>query len=127
MLAETNGDDVGYPWFDPESGELILSAATPHGIELIQQAGIDIPFKIRQVAYGAAELRRIQDDVTFLGSRGVDDADLIFMTVPDHRDNRALIVITEFSRPLLDFLASEYPADAIAVQVDPDFFGAEPG
>ena len=45
------------------------------------------------------------------------------MTIPDYRDNRALIVISEMSRPLLDYLAEHYPADAIAVQVDPSCRG----
>jgi hypothetical protein len=124
--AEANGDDLGYPWVDPGSGELVLSAATPRGRDVIESAAIDVPHRIRDVAYGAAELRRIQDDVTFLGSRGVANAELIYMTLPDFRDNRALIVMSEMSRPLLDYLAEQYPADAIAVQVDPDFVGAGP-
>ena len=102
------------------SGELVLSAVTPHGRELIEAAGITVPHRVRDVAHGATELRRIQDDVTFLGSRGVTDAELISMTLPDHRDNRALIVISAMSRPLLEYLAEQYPVDAIAVQVDPD-------
>jgi hypothetical protein len=71
------------------------------------------------VAHGAAELRRIQDDVTFLHSRGVPNSELIYETIPDQRDNRALIVISALSPPLLDYLASHYPADALAVMVDP--------
>jgi hypothetical protein len=120
VFAEANGNELGYPWIDPGSGELVLSAVTPRGRDLIEAAGITVPYRIRDVAHGAAELRRIQDDVTFLGSRGVPDADLIFMTIPDHRDNRALIVISAMSRPLLEYLAEQYPVDAIAVQVDPD-------
>jgi hypothetical protein len=123
MLAESNGGDVGYPWIDPETGELVLSAATPRGRELIEAAGISVPHRIRDVAYGAAELERIQHDATTLRSQGVAGAELIFMTGPDHRDNRTLIVISEMSRPLLDHLAASYPVDAIAVQVDPDLMG----
>lgn len=119
-LAEANGDDLGYPWIDQVTGELILSAATLRGRELIEAAGIGVPYRIRDVSHGAAELQRIQDDVTLLGSRGVTDADLIALTLPDYRDNRALIVINAMSRPLLDYLAEHYPAEAIAVQVDPD-------
>lgn len=119
VLAEANGVDVGYPYINPVSGELLVSAATRRGRELLEAANISVPHRIRNVTHGAAELRRIQDDVTFLGSRGVPDAELIFMTVPDHRDNRALIVISAMSRPLLEYLASHYPVDALAVQVDP--------
>jgi hypothetical protein len=125
-LAEANGVDLGYPFLDPVSGELVVSAATPRGRDLLQGASIPIPYRIRNVTHGAGELRRIQDDVTFLGSRGVPDARLIFMTVPDHRDNRALIGISAMSRPLLEYLAGHYPPDALAVQVDPAFGGAGP-
>jgi hypothetical protein len=127
MLIETNPDDVGYPWMDEATGELVLSVATPRGRELIDAAGITVPHRIRDVAHSAAELQVIQDDVTFLGARGVVDADLIFMTMPDHRDNRTLIVMRALSRPLLEYLAEHYPVDAIAVQVDPTFQGAGPG
>jgi hypothetical protein len=120
LLAETNGEDLGYPWIDPATGELVLSAVTPRGRDLILAAGITVPHRIRDVAHGAAELRRIQDDATFLDSQGVPGAELISMTLPDFRDNRALIVISAMSQPLLEYLAARYPVDAIAVQVDPD-------
>jgi len=126
LLAEANGNDLGYPWVDPVSNELVLSAVTPRGRELVEAAGITVPHRIRDVAHGAAELQRIQHDVTFLGSRGAPDADLIFMTIPDYRDNRALIVVSAMSRPLLDYLAEHYPVGAIAVQVDPEGVGAGP-
>lgn len=120
VLAEANGDDLGYPWIDPVSGELVLSVVTSRGRDLIEAASITVPHRLRDVAHGARELRRIQDDATFLNSQGVPGAELIYMTLPDFRDNRALIVISAMSRPLLEYLAEHYPADAIAVQVDPD-------
>jgi len=119
MFAAAHGDDVGYPWIDPSSGELVLSAVTPAGRSLLEAASITVPHRIRDVTHGAAELRRIQDDVTFLHSRGVVGSELIYATVPDQRDNRALIVISAMSRPLLEYLAAHYPPDALAVEVDP--------
>ena len=77
-LAEANGEDLGYPWVDPATDELVLSAVTPRGRELIEAAGISVPHRIRDVAHGAAELRRIQDDATFLNGQGVADAELIY-------------------------------------------------
>src|SRR5258705_13046359 len=68
QLAEANGDDIGYPWIDPSSGVLVLSAVTPRGRDLLQAASISVPHRIRDVAHGAGELRRIQDEVTFLRS-----------------------------------------------------------
>jgi hypothetical protein len=123
VLAEANGNDLGYPWID-SSGVFFVSAVTPHGRDLIQAARIAVPYRVRDVTHGAGELRHILDDATFLGSRGVPGAELIFRTVPDHRDNRALIVISSMSRPLLEYLGAHYPIDAIAVQVDPSAGGA---
>jgi hypothetical protein len=71
------------------------------------------------VTHGAKELQQIQDDATFLAAQGVPDADLIYQTLPDERDNRALLVIRSMSQELLDALAKRYPADAVAVQVKP--------
>jgi hypothetical protein len=118
-LAEANGADLGYPWFDASTGELVLSAVTPRGREIVEAAAITVPYRIRDVGHGATELRHIQDDVTFLRSRGQPDAQLIYATSPDHRDNRTLIVISAMSRPLLDALAQLYPPDTLAVRVNP--------
>jgi hypothetical protein len=126
VLAQANGADLGYPWQDPASGDLVLSVVTPRGRQLVDGAGITLPHRIREVAHGAGELQRIQDDVTFLHSRGVADSELIYATAPDQRDNRALIVISAASPSLLDYLASHYPADAIAVKVDPAGAGGAP-
>jgi hypothetical protein len=123
VLAEANGNDLGYPWID-SSGVFFVSAVTPHGRDLIQAARIAVPYRVGDVTHGAGELRDIMDDATFLGSRGVPGAELIFRTVPDHRDNRALIGIGSMSRPLLEYLAAHYPIDALAVQVDPSGGGA---
>ena len=119
VLAENHGADLGYPWYDATTGELVLSVVTPRGRELIDGARITAPYRIRSVAHGAAELRRIQDDATFLRAQGVPGAELIYSTVPDWRDNRAMIVISAPSQPLLDALTARYPADALAVQVKP--------
>jgi hypothetical protein len=123
VLAEANGNDLGYPWID-SSGVFFVSAVTPHGRDLIEAARIAVPYRVRDVTHGAGELRRILDEATFLGSQGVPDADLIYRTVPDYRDNRALIVIGSMSRPLLGYLVAHYPVDALAVQVDPSAGGA---
>jgi hypothetical protein len=118
VLAEANGNDLGYPWIDT-SGVLVVSAVTQHGRDLIQAARIAVPYRVRDVTHGAGELRKIQDDATFLLTQGVPGAELIYRTVPDYRDNRALIVISSMSRPLLEYLAAHYSIDALAVQVDP--------
>ena len=119
VMAENNGADLGYPWIDPATGELVLSAVTTRGRDLIAAAHITVPHRVRDVAHGATELRHIQDDATFLRGQGVPGAELIFETAPDQRDNRALIVIRSMSQPLIDYLAAHYPPDAIAIEVNP--------
>jgi hypothetical protein len=119
QLAEANGADLGYPWFDAETGEMVLSAVTLRGRDLIEAAGITTPHRIRSVTHGVAELEHIKNDITFLGAQGVADAGLIYITAPDWRDNRTLIGMKSISEQLLAALTARYPADALAVEVDP--------
>jgi hypothetical protein len=55
----------------------------------------------------------------FLNGQGVVDANLIYQTFPDDRDNRTVIVICRMSQPLVDALKARYPAGALAIRVDP--------
>src|SRR5687768_13351469 len=125
-FAESFGDDIGYPWIDPPTGQLVLSAATPRGRDRLEELTLGVPFGIREVVHGATFLREIQDAATFLNGEGVPGAGLIYMTMPDHRDNRALIAISAMSRPLLDALAQRFPPSAIAIRIEP-MGGAGPG
>ena len=117
QLARANGNDLGYPWIDPTSGALVVSLVTPHGRELVEQAGISVPYTTRRVAHGAAELLKIQDDATRLVDEGMPGAELIVETLPDQRDNRTLLRITSSSPELLQALATRFPAEALAVEV----------
>lgn len=121
QFAQAHADDTGYPWVDPDRGELVLSAATRQGHSLVasEAAGFSVPVRIRDVAHSYTELQQIQDDVTHLRAEGVTDAGLIYQTSPDHRDNRTLITMSAESQPLIEALAQRFPADAIAIQVDP--------
>jgi hypothetical protein len=121
QFAQEHPDDTGYPWLDPSSGDLVLSAATAQGRSLLESeaAGLSVPARIRDVAHSFAELQRIQDDVTRLRAEGVVDAELIHQTSPDHRDNRTLITMSADSPALIEALAERFPADAIAVRIAP--------
>ncbi|MGH2406466.1 MAG: hypothetical protein ACRDF7_00115 [Candidatus Limnocylindrales bacterium] len=120
-FAEANSGDIGYPWINPSTDELVLSAATEQGRSLLVAlaASITVPHRTRDVAHTYGELQRIQDAVTYLSAEGVTDAQLIYRTGPDQRDDRTLVTIMRTSRPLLDELAKRFGADAIAVQVIP--------
>jgi hypothetical protein len=123
QLAEQgNPNDLGYPWIDPSTGELIISAATARGRTLLENASFGVPVRIRDVAHNCAELLKIQDEATRLYAQGVTDAALIYQTGPDYRDNRAWITIARLSRPLLDELARRFPPDALIVVVDPTHY-----
>jgi hypothetical protein len=121
-LAMAHGTDFGYPWVDQATGDLIFSVVTDEGRALAEEVGatLTFPYRIRDVTHSYAELQQIQTDVTYLRNEGVVDADLIFGVVPDQRDNRTMIVISEMSRQLLEELARRFDADAIAIQVDPN-------
>jgi hypothetical protein len=122
-FAMANPDDVGYPWIDPDATELVVSAATPKGRSLLQTrfigGSLAIATQVRDVKYSYTQLQHIQDDVTYLASRGVADADLIYQTGPDQRDDLALITISRSDPPLVAELARLYGADAIAVRIRP--------
>jgi hypothetical protein len=119
LADDVNPNDLGYPWIDPSTGEVVVSAATAHGRALLESTSFGVPVRIRDVAHSVAELRKIQDDATRLYAQGVTDAVLIYETGPDFRDNRTWITIGRFSRPLLDELARRFPPDAVIVVVDP--------
>jgi len=119
MTRDPASVDLGYPWLDPATGELVLSAVTATGRTLLEARTFGMPTRIRSVTHGVAELEKIQDAVTRLLGQGVPDAALIYQVGPDWRDNRMAISIGRFSRPLLDALAARFPPDALAVIVDP--------
>jgi hypothetical protein len=118
-----HSDDIGYPWIDPDGNELVVSAATAKGRTLLEASfapgSLVLQTRIRDVKHSYAELQRIQDDITFLASRGVHDADLIYRTGPDQRDDLTLVTISRSDPPLVAELARLYGADAIAVQIKP--------
>jgi hypothetical protein len=120
QLAEQGyPNDLGYPWIDPSTGELVVSAATARGRTVLENTPFGVPVRIRDVTHNYAELQKIQDDATRLNAQGVTDAVLIYETGPDYRDNRTWITIARLSRPLLDELARRFPPDALTVVVDP--------
>jgi hypothetical protein len=126
LAEQGNPNDLGYPWIDPSTGGLVVSAATARGRTLLESTSFGVPTRIRDVAHSCAELQKIQDDATRLNAQGVTDAVLIYETGPDYRDNRTWITIARLSRPLLDELARRFPPDALIVLVDPTRYPLAP-
>jgi hypothetical protein len=127
QLALDNPRDFGYPWVEPVTGQLLVSPVTANGEALTN----DHPWKlggrpgIRHVERSIAALDAIAQDVTMLGSRGVPGSEAIYMTEPDHRDNRIIITVMRLDAELADFLARTYGTDAIAVRIKPLVGGAQ--
>ena len=119
LAIDISPSDLGYPWIDPSTGGVVVSAATAHGRALLEGTSFGVPVLIRDVAHSVTELLKILDGATRLNAQGVTDAILIYETGPDYRDNRAWITIARFSRPLLDELARRFPPDALIVVIDP--------
>jgi len=121
-LAAVYPDDMGYPWIDPATGAIELSATTDLGREILSGSidEIQVPHSVRDVAYSYGQLEWIKDDVTTLTSSGVTDSDLIYESAPDHERGRIVLTVSKLSQPLLAELAKRYGTEAIAIRVDPD-------
>jgi hypothetical protein len=122
QFAIAHPKDVGYPWIDPASNTLELSAATDTGTTLLSavQDAVLGPHRIRDVSFSYAQLEEIKHEVTTLAVAGVTDAELIYETAPDHLNNRVIITVSRLSEDLLKELAARYGTEAIAVRIDPD-------
>jgi hypothetical protein len=123
-LALKNRDDFGYPWIRPDTRRLELAAADADGTGLAETARSSA--KIRDVATtittapaSIGELDAIAEAVTQLNAEGFPDADLIYMTEPDQRDNLIVITVSEASPRLTSALAERFGTSLIAVRVRP--------
>jgi len=122
--ARKHSQDIGYPWIDTNTGTLLVSAATKHGVSLLQGArkgGLrgDGPRRIRVVQSSLADLDAIADKVTRLAVEGVPDAELIYRTEPDQQANRIIITISRESDRLIRELTQMFGPDAIAIRINP--------
>ena len=120
QFAELHPDDTGYPWLDPATGELVLSATSLAGRLLLEVEAIDlaVQYRIREVAHSFDDLQRMQHDITRLRDEGIPGAELIWGAFPDQRDNRIVVQISELSQELLGELARRFDGAALAVLVE---------
>ena len=135
QLLAQNSADLGYPWADSTTGQLVIGTTTPAGDALVQrwiaggaqfhsQKTIDlprplIPVRTRSVEFSNRALETIKNDAIRLVQMGVPDADLIYKTEPDWENNRILITLSRQSDALLAALAGKYGTQAIAVRIEP--------
>jgi hypothetical protein len=120
MFAEEHPNDVGYPWIEPGSGHLVLSAASGRGASRLDRgrSAYSSATRVRQVTYSYADLEAITDDIVTLSTLGVRDADLIGGISQDHQSNRLVVWLSRPSEPLLRELAKRFGTESISVLVD---------
>jgi Trypsin len=127
VFAREHPSEVGYPWIDPDSGELVVSAASANGAALIASTSAGRERSaLRQVTHSFGELEAIKHEATTLRAAGVPDADLIYMTGPDPRTNRIVVVVSAPSERLFRALADRFGTETIELLVDASMRGAKP-
>ena len=121
VYAMDHPDDVGYPWIDPKTKALVLSYASPAGLEAQEQwrASAPVGTSLRSVKFSAGQLETIKHEAISLRSNGVPEADNILMTAPDEKANRVVITVSKASPQLFSYLADRYGTEAIALRLEP--------
>jgi hypothetical protein len=118
QLMMDHPDDFGYPWFEPSTRRLSLSAASDEASALAE-AGLflGVEHDLREARYSYAELQSVATEVIDLNQARRSDAwDLIWQIEPDHRNNRMILNVVEATIDLRSELATRF-GDAVAVRV----------
>ena len=140
LAQEGYPDDFARPWVDLTTGELVVSAATPSGVEIAQrwvQSGLQVPspkpggpftidlprpevsVRIRPVQHSIRGLDRVTDGVIDLVRAGVPGAERIYSAGQDPEHDRVIIVTDRLNDQLLEAIAARFGVEVIAVRVDP--------
>ena len=140
LAQEGYPDDFARPWVDLTTGELVVSAATPSGVEIAQrwvQSGLQVPspkpggpftidlprpevtVRIRLVQHSIRGLDRVIDGVIDLVRAGVPGAERIYSAGQDPEHDRVIIVTDRLNDQLLEAIAARFGVAVIAVRVDP--------
>jgi len=134
-LAEQHPDAFGYPWVDPDTGELEVRVTDPAADVFVRQwiAGgakrgtgdkalplppPEVPPKLVTVDRSFRQLEGIKDGA--VPPKDLPDGDLIYMTAPDARRNAVTIGIDHQSDALLNALAERYGTAAIVIRIEPN-------
>ena len=121
-IAQKNRTHMGYPWIDPSTGTLEISVAGAKGQSAALGAQNDkaiaaLPSRVKTAAASIDQLDKIGDAVTRLLGNGVPNADLIWMTEPDQKNNRIVITMSSLDDKLMSALAAQFGTDLIAVRI----------
>lgn len=120
QLMMDHPHDFGYPWLDPITGTLEVSAATGEAPRLVRESLApllsDTPNSLRNVTHSYADLERISDGIVELSRPGASGAGLVWEIAPDHLHNRLIVSVTEMNGKLLEQFATRF-GTAVAVRV----------
>lgn len=133
-LAEVNPDAFGFPWPNPDTGEIEVRIAGASGEAIAREwiAGNakrpgpkpmdirrpEVPVKFTTVDRSFRQLTDIQHGA--VPATGLPDGDAIWSTGSDRRRNATVITMDRLSDPLLRALASRYGTAAIVIRVEPN-------
>ncbi len=121
-LALQNRDDFGYPWLDEASQSIRVAPITDRGRALAELSRSAIPeafdVMIQKADVSIAQLDNTADAITKLYETGLPDAARIWMTEPDHRNNRIIVSIDEPTPALLKELVAQFGVERIAIRVE---------
>jgi hypothetical protein len=73
---------------------------------------------LKRSSRSIADLERLADDLTRLDPTEFPDSSLVWMTEPDHRNNRIIVTISDPSEPLLKALAARFGTTDLAVRIE---------
>lgn len=135
-LAEQDPDAFGPPWTDRTAGQVILAVVEGRGEDLARSwiaagaprtgskptpplAAPEVPVRIRWVERSFAELRRIQDELTYPEPAGHRGESRIWAVAIDGQHDRVLLETDRLNDELLHAIANTYGTEAVAVRVDP--------
>lgn len=120
QLAMDHPESFGYPNLDASTGVIEISMVNEDARAL---AGVLEPrlqpLAFRNVTRSFGELQAIGDEISRFAQAGVDGAELLWKTEPDHINNRIVATVTELHEGLFFELASRFGTESVAVRVNP--------
>ena len=133
-LAEDHPDALGFPWANPDTGELEMRITDPSGEAIVRSwiaAGAartttkpgtlprpQVTVKLVTADRSFRQLIDIQNGS--VPATDLPDGDAVYETGPDTRRNAIVITVDRLSDPLLRALAARYGTSAIVIRVDPN-------
>ena len=122
-LVYSHRGDFGYPWIDPSTGAVKLRPVSTLGRDISSGIAADLGLEVKvdsaPSADSVADLEALADDLTRIDPADAPDSGRIWMTEPDHQNNRIILTVDAPSNALMKLLASRFGTRRIAVRIAP--------